>query len=337
MKTLKRIVSYLAKGFIDFKFIISKHPIGASAMFLWAAISLIGGFLTRDEHAMWTSIFLWLIAWFILFSRWIRKTIIVVVLTISMAIPANTQESDQTGGSGGAAAWCAAIVAGVVVVTGAVITKRIRKFCKDKQARDAARASNNVEELTFYLPDGEGGDSDVYAADLSWDNMGSCYEGMCDGYLGEGGNGGSASQTRYTAATITIQAQEDNEGQLSIRTSINAYSGADAVESWTSFQQSMMQDYGIKCSAYAGNFSFTHNGLPILPEESPIQYDPSRNVVKIGRGHGSYYLFTTEWSADLKNWSVIDQTEMLPGFALRLINTETTPSGFYRVSARRSD
>lgn len=233
------------------------------------------------------------------------------------------------GGTGGGCLIPGIIVGVVVIVIGTTAGCQLVKFCQKHFPKEPPKKTNtnNIPPLTFELlnsvPAGPGASFD--AAALNFGELGSCMPCF-------DGAGGSGNQDNTTTLTVTLQVQR---GQLTM-SDWRAEQGSDAVQDWRDFVNDTQQQKGVTVTGHAGDYSYSHNGVPVSASESPIRWDAPRQVVKIERGSPTYYTVIVEASKNLTDWYRIMATEVPNGFSL-VVRDTNKDSTFIRARMAVSD
>ena len=254
---------------------------------------------------------------------------IVVVLMVSLAVPATAQETVPEQPLTSPCVWKAA--AAVVVAVGGYVCVKLAKFCQKHFPKKRELPPDTNEVWLARSPFSLDGD-DVSAAAFNWGPLGSCNpDDPCYSDGGEGGGGASLVQSGRggvaTVLEVTLVRAPDGRAAFTHRFAVEPESG---LQTWEEFQGEVARDHGVLLTGLCCENFYSVNGSPVAESESRIVCDPGQAIRVTG---GLPYLVSVDCSRDLRYWDRLLSIEVPAGSTLRVEDATRKAVVFYRWSA----
>lgn len=282
---------------------MSRHPVWTAI--ISSMVAFIGTFAGSRPDLLHVLVpALMVLLWIVGMLLWIDRKIILIALSLSMVVPAKSQEAKPPPET-----ECGPFAAGVVVILiGATAYYTMSRFC---QRHFPAQRPENTNELS-------GASCDTHAVAYNYSNMGSCLpENPCYDAAPPDG--------RYpTSVTRSFLV----DGVSNTHPTITFASGDSAVQNWENYTESMEADYGIRITGECCSLSFACNGEPVDELSSPIRVDQNTRRVYIGND-GDRYNITVERSTNLRSWIPMLDTDVEGGTTV-FLNDVGYAHAFYR-------
>lgn len=204
------------------------------------------------------------------------------------------------------------VIGGVVVIVGGVIIYKVAKFCQRKFPKNPPN-TNDPPAFIMATP-GSGTD----AAAWTYGSMGSCYVPPPSF---------NAASEGPAAINFSIWIKADLTPSITY-----LHGGEDGIQDVDGWNADLA-GWGLSMSSNGPSESYSHDGVPVPREASPIAFgaDLSHMVSVIKDGVPNVTV-RIERSYDLVEWGAVLEASVPVGMSLQLDDVSESSQTFYRVT-----